>query len=72
MEKLEALARLNISTEYQRQSDLKKYVSFFGFFSDDVQNFLDKFRTFGVVPFRPVVSGSVVAEFHVAGVENLS
>jgi len=55
-------------------SDLEtlEAVTAFGFFSNDVQNGVDQFGTFGVVTFGPIVSGSGLTEDEVIGSEELT
>jgi len=47
-------------------------VASFGFFSDNVEDGVDEFSSFGVVSFGPVVSGSGLSEDEVIGSEELS
>ena len=58
----------------QRVGDLEslKAVASFGFFSDDIQNWVDQFSSFGVMSFGPVISGSGLSENEVVWSEELS
>jgi len=47
-------------------------VATFGFLSDDVEDGVDEFGTFGVVTLGPVVSGSGLTEDEVIGSEELT
>jgi proteasome assembly chaperone (PAC2) family protein len=47
-------------------------VASFGLLSDDVQNAVDQFSSFGVVTFGPIVSGSGLSENEVVGSEKLT
>jgi hypothetical protein len=49
-----------------------KAITSFGFFSDDIQNGIDQFSSFGVVSFSPIVSGSGLSEYEVVGSEELT
>ena len=62
------------STTSQRVGNLESLetVTSFGFLSDDVQDGIDQFSSFGVVTFGPVVSGSGLSEHEVVGSEQLS
>ena len=62
------------STTTQRVSDLEtlKAIARFGFFTNDVQNGIDQFGTFGVVTFGPVITGTGLSEDKVIGAEQLT
>ena len=47
-------------------------VAAFSFFSDDVEDGVDEFGSFGVMSLGPVVSGSGLSEHEVVGSEELS
>lgn len=49
-----------------------KTVTAFGFFTDDVENGVDKFSAFSVVTLGPVVASAGLAENKVVGTEELS
>jgi len=47
-------------------------IAAFGFFTDDIEDGVDEFSTFGVVTLGPVVTGSGLSEDEVVGSEELS
>jgi len=49
-----------------------KAITTFGFLSDDIQNGIDQFGTFGVMSLGPIVSGSGLSEDEVIGSEELA
>ena len=49
-----------------------KAVASFGFFSDDIENWINQFCSFCVMTFCPVVSGSGLSEYKVVWSEELS
>jgi hypothetical protein len=55
-------------------SDLEtlKAIARFGFFTNDVQNGIDQFGTFGVVTFGPIITGTGLSEDKVIGAEQLT
>jgi hypothetical protein len=55
-------------------SDLEtlKAITSFSFFSDNIENGINKFSSFSIVSFGPVISGSSLSENEVIGSEELS
>ena len=49
-----------------------KAVTWLGFLSGDVQNWVDKLSSFSIVTFGPVISGARLSKNEVIGAENLS
>jgi proteasome assembly chaperone (PAC2) family protein len=47
-------------------------IATFGFFSNDVEDGVDEFSTFGVVTLGPVVTGTGLSEDEVVGSEELT
>jgi hypothetical protein len=62
------------SSSSQRVSDLEtlEAIARFGFFSDDVQDGVDQFSSFGVVSLGPVVTSSSLSKDKVVGSKELS
>jgi hypothetical protein len=61
-------------TTTQGVSDLEtlKAITTFSFFSNDVQNGIDKFSTFSVMSLSPIVTGTSLTENEVIGSEKLT
>jgi len=49
-----------------------KAITSFSFFSDNIENGVNKFSSFGIMSFGPVISGSSLSENEVIGSEELS
>jgi hypothetical protein len=49
-----------------------KAIASFSFFSDNIENGVNKFSSFGIMSFGPVISGSSLSENEVIGSEELS
>jgi len=49
-----------------------KAITSFSFFSDNIENGINEFSSFGIMSFGPVISGSSLSENEVIGSEELS
>lgn len=47
-------------------------ITSFSFFSDNIENGVNKFSSFGIMSFGPIVSGSSLSEDEVIGSKELS